>query len=228
MLLTVSFASAESPAQDGFEAVRVQEGIYSFQRVRHGDALPVFRARMRIPSDVWTVLAVLEDVNRACEWTAHCTEMRKLHTLSAQEIVVYARMDAPWPVRDRDIVTRVRVEPEARNLIIARIDGVDTPGTPPRPGVVRMPSMHAAYRFRSLSEREVEVTYDVEVDPGGTLPDWLKTLVSRDLAHDTIARLAARVTWARAQAVYVRRAEELQRNMRNLAHARGATDEDQS
>jgi hypothetical protein len=190
------------------------------------DALPPYRATMRIASDVGTVLAVLEDVDQACAWTAHCAEMRKVRTHSAQVIDVYARMDAPWPVRDRDVVTRVRVEPLSESLIVANIERFEDPEVPPLQGVVRMPAMRAAYQLRVLSANEVEVTYDVQVDPGGTLPGWLTALVSRDLARETLTHLADRVVWAKGQGIYADRAASLVRDMLKLARARGKADEE--
>lgn len=50
---------------------------------------------------------------------------------------------------------------------------------PPVADVVRMANMRAHYHFHVLSPQRVAVEYQVEVDPGGALPEWLKWLSRR-------------------------------------------------
>jgi hypothetical protein len=57
-----------------------------------------------------------------------------------------------------------------------------------------MPRLVGFYRLRKLTDRQTEVTYQVEADPGGSLPRWLATRIARDLPHETLARLRARVS----------------------------------
>lgn len=215
-------APARADQVSAWQYVREQDGIASYRRERPGAPLSAFRARATFAADLWTVLSILEDVDRACEWTAHCAEMRKLQAPSALEMLVYARMNAPWPVRDRDVVTRVAMSIESPTRIVADIRS--TAGGPAAPDdVVRLPHMQARYRFVARGPREVEVEYEVEVDPGGTLPDWLKNMVARDLAHQTLQRLRERAGWAEGCGVYAQRAAKLQRIARGVLAQREAS-----
>jgi hypothetical protein len=210
---------ADQPAS--WQYVREQDGIASYRRERPGAPLSGFRARATFAADIWTVLSILEDVDRACEWTAHCAEMRKLQVKSDLEMLVYARMDAPWPVRDRDVVTRVAINIQSLTQIVADIRS--TSGGPSVPGdVVRIPSMQATYRFSAKGPRHVEVEYEIDVDPGGTLPDWVKNMVGRDLAHQTLHKLRERARWASEGGLYTQRAAQLQRIARAVVAVRGA------
>jgi hypothetical protein len=84
LCLWSAHAGAEGPAD--WQQVKVRDGITSSRRERPGHALDAFRARARFEADMWTVLAVLEDVDRASEWTAHCPEMRKLSGVSYRDM----------------------------------------------------------------------------------------------------------------------------------------------
>jgi hypothetical protein len=190
-----------------WEEVRREAGITSWKR--EGDERPIYRARATLDASVWDALAVLDDVDRACEWTSHCAEMRRHRTLSAREVLVYARMDAPWPVRDRDVVVNVTVESGASDELTIRIRATHAPELPPTRSAVRMPVFAAHYRFISRNDRRTDVEYQLEFDPGGALPDWLKTLVVKNLAHDTLDDLLDRVRWAQQQGLYKARAEYL-------------------
>jgi hypothetical protein len=80
---------------------------------------------------------------------------------------------------------------------------------PERDGLVRIPALDARYTLRQLAGGQLEIEYMIEVDPGGTLPDWLKNMVARDLAHDTIQRLRERSEWAAARSAYAARSIRL-------------------
>lgn len=41
------------------------------------------------------------------------------------------------------------------------------------------------------------------------MPDWLKSMIARDLAHNTLSDLRARVHWARTHGAYRERANWL-------------------
>lgn len=211
LTLTTVWCASVCADGAGWVATRSESGIESSRRRAEGVPLDAFRGVTTIESDLWTVLAILEDVDRAAEWTAHCAEMRAVARPSPRELLVYARMDAPWPVRDRDVVTRVRLTSSDLRTVVAEIEAVPEPSEPPRAGVVRMPQMRARYELGVERSGTLRVSYEVSVDPGGTLPDWLKNLIARDLAHDTLARLRSRTAWAHAHGTYRARAQELAR-----------------
>jgi len=205
--LCIWSAPANADGEASWHKVRERDGIVSYRRERPGQALDAFRARMVFHADMWTVLAVLEDVDRAHEWTANCLEMRKLSGVSERDMLVYARTDAPWPVRDRDVVTRATTKVLGPSDVITEVHSVRH--LPERDGLVRIPALDARYVFHKRADGAVEVEYMIELDPGGTLPDWVKNLVGRDLAHETLSRLRKRAEWAVAQGTYVARAAHL-------------------
>jgi hypothetical protein len=195
--------------EHAFRLVREREGISTWEAARPEQPLPAFRARMQLDADIWSALAILEDVNRACEWTSRCAEMRQLRRDSEQALWVYARIAAPWPVRDRDVIVRVSVAYGEPGQLLVSIASASDGAYAPASSVVRMPRFAAHYRFAALAAQRTQVEYQIDVDPGGTLPDWLKRVIARDLAHDTLADLRKRVHWARARGVYRERTRDL-------------------
>jgi hypothetical protein len=211
-------SAAPSPSSDtSWRRLRAEDGITSLDRSTHGRSLPEFRAQATMEASIWDVLSVLEDVDRAAEWTAHCQDMHKLPGSTSEKLLVYARMDAPWPVRDRDVITKVETGYASSTELVVKIASITSPQHPVVDGVVRIPRLIASYSFRVLSPRSTQVAYQLDLDPGGTLPDWLKTLAAKDLAHQTLSRLRDRVAWARQRSLYRVRAEQLQ----DIARAEG-------
>ncbi len=202
-------AMAHASAQAEWQRIRVHDGIMSWESERPGQPLSAYRARTVLRASAWEAVAVLEDVERACEWTSHCAEMKPVPGGSDGARLVYARMDAPWPVRDRDVVVEVRAAYDVPGELTLQIAASSRPRLPPVADVVRMLRFRAHYRFRLLADERCEVEYQIDVDPGGTLPDWLKRLVARDLADDTLDDLRDRVRWAHDRGLYRGRIEAL-------------------
>ncbi len=205
LLATTAHAQAD---HDAWRPIRVDDQITSWESERPGQPLSAFRARTSLPTSMWLAVAVLEDVARACEWTSHCTEMRRLGS-AADMVLVYARMDAPWPVRDRDVVVQVRTVYGAPGELTLQIEARAGAEGPASAEVVRMPRFRAHYRFRASGRESCLVEYQIDVDPGGTLPEWLKRLVARDLAHNTLDDLRDRVRWAAQRGLYRERAQAI-------------------
>ena len=209
ILLTLVVSSSVLAQSRDWEMLATRDGIRSYSREATDFPLPAFRSETIMQHGLWHLLAILEDVDRAAEWTAHCREMKKLKTIGPRTMLVYGRMQAPWPVRDRDVVVRVAVQRAGPSEVFVDIRNTAFAGAPSLSDVVRMPRMRASYRFRSLGPTRTLVTYQLQVDPGGSLPDWLKRLVARNLPHDTLERLRERAAWAYERGLYRARAEQL-------------------
>lgn len=229
ILVCLTTPSHADVRERDFRLVHAREGITTWEAARPREPLPAFRARMPLDADIWAALAILEDVDRACEWTSRCAEMRQLRRESEQAIWVYARIAAPWPVRDRDVVVRVSVSYGEPGELLVSITATTDADRARADGIVRMPRFDAHYRFQAVAPQRTEVEYQIDVDPGGTLPDWLKRVIARDLAHDTLADLRKRVQWAKMRGAYRERMRGLalrarERGFRELSFEANARD----
>jgi hypothetical protein len=56
-----------------------------------------------------------------------------------------------------------------------------------------MPRLEGSYRMEQLAANKTRVTYTVEVDIGGSVPDWMAEMVARDMPYKTLLKLRGRV-----------------------------------
>jgi hypothetical protein len=152
---------------------------------------PTFRGVGRIAAPMWDVFAVVLDVDSHTQWMHQCAAARVVENESKRVRYVYNRTDAPWPVADRDVVVRSEVT-FPKNGAEIHLDFKGVPGKHiPMIGVIRMPFMRGSYHLEAKGENETSVEYQVNADPGGTIPDWLVERVTRDLPMHTVANLRA-------------------------------------
>ncbi len=192
-------APSEAPApvvakDAGWEQIDDDEGIKVWKHEVPGNDLPGFRGQVVIESDPRGVIDVIEDYKHHTEWMHRCAESSQLKDLGNGTQIMYNRTNPPWPVWDRDVILETKLDiSEDRKTITLSFRNLKSDLRPVPSKVIRMPRLLGYYRLVKLGDKQTQVTYQVEADPGGSLPRWLAVRVARDLPFETLSRLRARV-----------------------------------
>jgi hypothetical protein len=177
-----------------------RDGITVSQREVEGRAMPVFRGVTTIAATPLEILAVIDDYERQCEWMPRCMEIRLIEQLAPNDRFLYSLANAPWPVHDRDVVVRSRFDVIAPGKDIKiTFRASPHPSTPPVDGVVRVKQMRSHYHLREASHGRTRVEYEVDSDPGGSVPEWLVAREGKELPLDTLKSLRGQVRKTRGQ-----------------------------
>jgi hypothetical protein len=156
-----------------------------------GRDVPGFRGITTIKVGIEEIVDVMIDVNHHVEWMWKCDESRRIRWIDeGRRAVLYNRVRAPWPVRDRDVVVDVawRYTPKKEALTF-RFRNVQEPAEPPQGGVVRLPRLEGFYRLWVDRPGETNVLYQVELDIAGNVPDFVSRLYARKLPYKTLEAL---------------------------------------
>jgi len=127
------------------------------------------------------VLSLLYDVDVATEWVWKTREMRVLKELSNDEgRIVYQLVSAPWPVSDREIITRSQgyIDPETSEVYIKLECMADY--LPKNEKYVRVPQLEGAWNIIALSSNQCRVVFRLHIEPGGEIPSWLANIAVID------------------------------------------------
>ncbi|MFT3772499.1 MAG: START domain-containing protein [Minicystis sp.] len=198
--LALSLPPAVAVADDGWVQDADEKGVVVTTKTEAGRSLPIFRGVSTIDAGLFEILAVLDDIGRFTEWMADCKAARVVKQVSEMERYEYNHIGAPWPVADRDTVIRSWVDGSvAKRDVWARFQSVSMPEAPPVKGIVRMPRLAGYYHLEVIDAGHTKVTYQVDADPGGLLPDWLVKLTSRKLPIETLVGLRKQVAKTRGK-----------------------------
>jgi hypothetical protein len=196
--LTGVIARAADERAAKWEQIEDDEGIRVWQREIPGQELPGFRGETVMNAPIAQIGHELEDYKHHTEWMDSCIASYLVKDLGNQHVIDYNRTHAPWPVWDRDVVldSRWTVSSDKRLLVIA-FENTDPSLVPLPDHTVRMPHLKGFYRMWSMEPNKTKVVYQVEADPGGSIPTWLARRVGRDLPFNTLKTLRARVAGQR-------------------------------
>jgi len=191
--LLLLFSLASPPAFAEWTALAQEQGVEVEQQEVPGRGLPMFRGTGQVAADVDTIIDTIRDVSQHTQWMPDCSESRVVEE-DGDTTYVYRVTAAPWPVSDRDVVLRTRivvVEPGVE--VHVYFDAVDEPVVPEASGSVRMPYLKGFYKVKALGPNLSQVEYQVDADPGGSLPGWLAARTTRGNPIRTFTGLRAQV-----------------------------------
>lgn len=195
--LCLAILAAALPAASqaaAWQVIAEREGIIVSRRLVEGRRLPQLRAQGEVRGTPQEILAVLLDVSAYRLWVPDCAEARTLEHTGPGRSLIYTRTDFPWPVADREaIIDQEVIVVRAPSLVKIVFQAVEAPQVPRARGTIRTHAAVGAYTIEALDGRRSRVTYEIDADPAGALPEWLIRAKSRRNPLETLAGLRRRL-----------------------------------
>ncbi|MFO0724767.1 MAG: START domain-containing protein [Myxococcota bacterium] len=184
-------APAAHAGSDWEELSRDPDGITSWQREVEGSSFVAFRAQGKVEAPLLVVAGVLHDSGREKDWMEDCVGSANLISISPIHEMTYNRTGSPvFFISDRDVVLESSAALDAkRQALHIEFHEAAHPAAPRIDGVVRMPRLRGYWDLEKAGPSATLVTYQVEADPGGSLPSWLVNWASKELSANTIRGL---------------------------------------
>jgi hypothetical protein len=183
-----------------WEVIAEQDGIVVSRRPVEGRKFPQLRSVGEVPGKPYEVLAILLDVPAQVDWLPDCAESKTVRRVGEWRSIVYTRTDLPWPVSDREAVLASAVtfiDPPSKLRV--SFEAVAAPDIERRRGTVRMNRASGFYAIEAIGETRSLVHYQVDADPGGSLPGWLVSMQSKRNPLETLAGLRRRLEETRGR-----------------------------
>ncbi|MGZ3710088.1 MAG: START domain-containing protein, partial [Bdellovibrionota bacterium] len=127
LFTAVSWASPSAP-DEGWKKVDETDGVTTSIRDVKGSPFIGVKGEGVIDAPISVVASVVDDMPRYKDWVDHLESSRWLHRDSPWNYVEWDKFKMPFPLQDRDFVTRAKVEVRLHPLeVIARVESVDDP-----------------------------------------------------------------------------------------------------
>ncbi|WP_434340395.1 START domain-containing protein [Motilimonas cestriensis] len=172
--------------QGSWQLVKSEQDITLYSR-KHSDGLVEIRAQMFTPTSYSAFLNLLEDTQHVPNWLESVTRIRVLAQISPTENKVHTIFKAPWPAKDRDMVTYSRYFFDQGAFKLQISDASDT--LPKQAGYTRITKVSGMWTLQRLNNGTTHIEYLAFADPGGALPKWLVNKLSIDSVFNTFIGL---------------------------------------
>jgi hypothetical protein len=187
LLLATATQGATSPP---WKLVSDRNDIRVYVRDSVDTPLKTFRGVTRFAlADEYAMVALLNDYEAYPDWLHFVDSARELDR--DNETVRRLRFTTllPWPLADREALLECRVsQHKGGGEVVVHLN--NRPKLlPPDPHYIRFPQLNGLLRFRRLGDGQVEVVYQLTLNPGGYIPTWLVNILLRDAPYFTLERL---------------------------------------
>ncbi|MBE0638949.1 MAG: hypothetical protein IH598_10550 [Bacteroidales bacterium] len=200
ILLVGMFAGSRLSGQseDGWVLSKTKDGVEIFTKKSQNSAFKSFKAQMTAPGTVESFVAVLQDIDALPEWGYSIKGARLLARTGDTIQVYWAEASVPFPFSNRDgiYLNKFRWNRKASQL------KVDIDLLPeylePYDKLVRVKG-NGEWQVKVLGDGNLELTFSMEVDPGGSIPAWLVNTFIEDTPYVTMISIREMMKKARYQ-----------------------------
>lgn len=180
-------------ADNGWKKTGESDGIVGYSRPTSQNSIDEIKAAGIVNAPIAVVEAVIRDVSVMPQYIFLCKEAYLINTpemkSSGDIIYFYSLTDLPFPVKDRDVVAKaVWSVDKTTGTIYCHAEGIKTTYKQNKE-IVRMPLSIVDCTLIPRGKGKTEVIYQVLADPGGELPPFLVSMLTRDYGIKTIAGL---------------------------------------
>ncbi len=159
---------------EGWKLLKKKDDITIYTRKVEISPVKAFRGVMRIESDLSKLNTFFVDAEYFPDWVGLCvfSEYVKIGD-NPFDKYFYAIVQPPWPVKSRDAVAHCILEQDPETLATTiKLIGVPQ-YCPSSKEHVRCPLLLLMMKTIPIGDGMVEIWYEVVVEVGGWVPDWV-------------------------------------------------------
>ena len=138
-----------------------------------------------LPKDL---LALLENVAIARQWIDNSERVELIDSPTADERIVHSFFAAPWPVKDRDMVTHSKTVFEQSGIVNIVVSDYSN-HYPATNAYVRMANVSGKWTMQPTGSKQMKVIYQGSGEPSGNLPIWLANNLVKSSTYNTFKQM---------------------------------------
>lgn len=171
LIFLIAFLS-DAYSQTEWEFRKEEEGIKAYTRTREGIKFNEYKVTMTLDATINEMLSLFKDFDTYASIFPG-TEDHKVYLDEPTRHITYARLDIPFPARDRDIVFDNVLSYDATRKILS-IDIQCIPDKYETNGrLIRITNCDGGWEIQDIGNGQVSVKHNMIVDPAGFAPAFI-------------------------------------------------------
>lgn len=162
--ITILHTSFTSVHETWEEAYTKNEMVIYTRTTESG--IKEFKAVTTLDVSIETILAVMVDYNNHPEWMRAIEKCDLVNQATSRTRYLYYSIDMPWPLWDRDLVSKSTFYPQKNGSVLMKMKSTPTI-KPNRPDYVRIIDSEGYWLVTPISTNKTKVIYQYKADPVG-------------------------------------------------------------
>lgn len=192
ILIICSFYISTCFAQFEWELKKEDKGIKVFTREVEDSNAKAIKAEAIMDGKLSSFVAVLKDVDTYPELFKNTKEAKLLEMADTFQLH-YSVTAVPWPISDRyGVYSNSYSQRYDHKIVTVKVKAVEG-YISEREGMVRITEANGRWTFYPVGYEKMEVTFEMHVEPGGKVPNWLANMFLIDTPLKVLKNLRERV-----------------------------------
>ncbi len=193
MTFAVLGSFAVKAQNNAWRCVKDNDSVKVFSRKSDSANYRIIKATTELKTSLSSLVALLTDANNQKNWVFMNKKAEVIKKESPFSWILYSQTDAPWPVTDRDVITKARMTQDSLTQTVT-INGEAIPKYKPKdPDHVRIPYALSQWRFIPKNNGWIKVVFTLELDVGGSVPKWIANLTAAKGPYQILRKLREEV-----------------------------------
>lgn len=176
-------------ARQGCELKKEKDGIKIYSCPVANSAIKAIRVEFDVNSTLEKYISIVTDIDDYKRWRSREKNHKVLKRISANELIYYTQISAPFPVSDRDLVSHLIINKDSiKNGLIVTVEAMPD-YLPVKSGFVRVPKSKSIMKLTTVGENVLHADCFIEADPGGQIPAWVVNSFSTTAPFETFSNL---------------------------------------
>ena len=173
-----------------WKLTRNHNNIKVYLRKHEGSALKEVLGVIELKANLSALISLIKDTENHYKWMYANKKSELLKTSGNFEWVLYTQSEAPWPITDRELISRAKMSQDMKTCTV-RIESVGIPNyLPPSKKLVRIKKMRSLWELIPKKGGVIKVKFKILVDLGGNIPKWLINLAIDKGPYYTLLNLS--------------------------------------
>lgn len=192
-IIIIGLLPGVSNAQRSWKLEKNQDGIKVYSSDVPNAVFKAIKVECTLTGSYTKLIAILSDVSQFSTWIYHSKTTRMLQKNSALDFIYHTETSLPWPLSDRDAVIHIQVNTDSLPKFIT-INGTGEPGRIAKMhDLVRVTHYAAKWKVSILTAQTIHINYELELDPGGSIPGWISNMFAAKGPFETFSHLAEKL-----------------------------------
>lgn len=166
-----------------------KEGIAIYSRENPFSDFNEFRATTTATGSIRAFEAVLRDVAVIPDWMYSVKSSRLLETRGDSVVIYYTEAKSPFPFKNRDGIYLNRYRPQEDGQVLWVGIEILPEYLEEEDDMVRISRGKGHWEARQTGPDRLEIDFQMQVDPGGSIPAWLANMFVVDTPFETLSAL---------------------------------------
>ncbi len=149
-----------------------KNGIRVYVREIPTSEINEFKATTILSADLEDVVALIIDGDNLHTWNYKTSDSKTVKVLSETERIIWMKNDLPWPIRNRDHVTHMKIEALSESEVKIWLLPDTSDIVPVNDDLIRIMDFKGYWLVKRMGNN-LSVTHQMFGDPNGKLPTWL-------------------------------------------------------